>query len=421
MVGQLVRDGHRHSGLFNLDFWFMCQCRASIPLRGDARTSKSLRSFAMESALDALDAGHPINRFGHNSFLIMAISASKVGSALRSRIVHYVEKWLDEGVFHPINHTTGSNQEEENNNLTLRALSVCAQMDSLPLLKKMCELIDFTQMSDKMSNSTSYPVVSRTVCFPEQLPLLKFLLEETEKKKIIWPNAEDHLPYLLQSAVGFLNREAVNFLIKEKGVSIDQSFFPDRNQESWPGILTESIESVVHPVFLPREEFLPDLIELLQDLIDFGAPIEPPMGKNSLLIQALLSKENMRSYAFVRWMLDQGSNPNNMGEINKPPLWLAVQHQLYDIIDLLIERGADINFTKSGDLSLEEQGVLGIAAIQDDVPLFTHLLNKGATISALQKEQFMREAGPSVAAFIQNEYLKEQTAPTGSSRRSLRL
>lgn len=421
VIGKLVKEGHRHLELFDLNYWFKLQHIHKTPDERISRTSRAFRYIAAESVLDALDAGHELNHTAYIRFLTMVCSFSKTNPSLRPRAVFQLEKWIDQGVFLRFNYQTQSVEERLNNNLTATALAACAQLDSLPLLKKMCEVADLTQLSKL---DTPFLILGRTTCFPEQLPMLKFLLEETKNKNIIWPHKEDKLRYLLRPALSFLNRKTVSFLIEEMGVDIHDSFMIEYSKEKgeWAGALTGAIGCGVNKSFLPREELFSDLIALLQDLIDFGAPIDPPIGHDSLLNKALESTEQMRrSYEIIKWMLDQGSDPNYIGSSNRPPLWFAVQQKQYDVVDLLIERGADINFINLDHNFIADQSVLGQAAAMDDVEMFTHLLSKDADITLIPQQALMDQAGPAVSAFLERQSLNQITSTRFSPSRSLRL
>ena len=137
----------------------------------------------------------------------------------------------------------------------------------------------------------------------------------------------------------------------------------------------------------PVREGLPPLAEaaFLGDLavVDFllknGAKVEGTSTKPHSPIFFAISKDNIK---IVKRFLDLGISPNyawpdrNSGTL----LIQAVQFGHFDIVQLLVLRGADVNFTGNSDHS-----PLYRANIYDHFDIFKFLLSKGACLNERDK------------------------------------
>ena len=138
--------------------------------------------------------------------------------------------------------------------------------------------------------------------------------------------------------------------------SITDLCHDDKFVESIP----EIIEAVaVHPELATSrdrcETSLLDLaaifssVELASALLSAGAdPNDVPFGNDSPLIYAVESKSPKR-YEFVSWLIQQRAIVNIAGATIESPLHAAVFRPDGDMVELLLENGADINAQYDGD------------------------------------------------------------------------
>lgn len=91
--------------------------------------------------------------------------------------------------------------------------------------------------------------------------------------------------------------------------------------------------------FLLANEY--KMYEICIKMLDKGAnPNELFTGISSL---QLACAESPTPFPFIKKLLEKGADPNYMGELGKTPLHMAVIDQNKELIELLLEHGADIS------------------------------------------------------------------------------
>jgi len=138
----------------------------------------------------------------------------------------------------------------------------------------------------------------------------------------------------------------------------------------------------------PIREDLPPLAEAasLGDIavVDFlfkkGAKVEGTKAKPNAPIFFAIIKNNIE---IVKRFLDLGVSPNYAWpERNSGTLLIeATQCGQLDLVQLLVQRGADINFTGNSDYS-----PLYYSIIQDQFDIYKFLLSKGACLNEQDKQ-----------------------------------
>ncbi|TVY86829.1 Ankyrin, partial [Lachnellula willkommii] len=151
-------------------------------------------------------------------------------------------------------------------------------------------------------------------------------------------------PGIMELAVSFNNIESVRLLLKA-GVNPDTKkdgiYTPlctairdDRadilrlllSNGADPGVMASeypTFKCITHK----RLHFLPILVEA-------GADLHNPKG----IVETAVSFKNMEA---LNWLLDQGLNPNDKNAKGMTPLTTAIREGRYDMVDLLLLRGAD--------------------------------------------------------------------------------
>ncbi|TVY33175.1 Ankyrin, partial [Lachnellula subtilissima] len=153
-------------------------------------------------------------------------------------------------------------------------------------------------------------------------------------------------PGIMELAVSFNNIESVRLLLKA-GVNPDTKkdgiYTPlctaiRDDRESILRLLLASgaspgVMAGEYPIFKcithKRLHFLPVLVEA-------GADLNTPKG----IVETAVTYKNMEA---LNWLLDQGLNPNDKGVKGASPLTSAIREGRYDMVDLLLLRGADPN------------------------------------------------------------------------------
>ncbi|MCR9228449.1 MAG: ankyrin repeat domain-containing protein [Flavobacteriaceae bacterium] len=87
-------------------------------------------------------------------------------------------------------------------------------------------------------------------------------------------------------------------------------------------------------------------------------------------------------FLVVQELLDSGVSPNCQGILRTTPLHAATTHGHFEIIDLLLEHGADINF-ESGEVLSFSRTPLAIACYQGDTEMAEYLIARGAGIDLM--------------------------------------
>lgn len=85
-------------------------------------------------------------------------------------------------------------------------------------------------------------------------------------------------------------------------------------------------------------------------------------------------------YLKAEKLLDTGVNPNCQGIFDTSPISAAVTHSRYDIIEMLLSRGADINIG-SGQILEFTRTPLALACKNGDINMVKFLLDRGADIN----------------------------------------
>ncbi len=85
--------------------------------------------------------------------------------------------------------------------------------------------------------------------------------------------------------------------------------------------------------------------DIAQILLDHGAEINcrDPLG-NTALMNALASN---KSSSLIKFLLDRWAFPNVLGDKGKSPIVYAIEHGRKDVIQLLIDRGAELTSKQS--------------------------------------------------------------------------
>ena len=90
-----------------------------------------------------------------------------------------------------------------------------------------------------------------------------------------------------------------------------------------------------------------------------------------------------RGYAKVATdLLQKGISPNCQGVIKTTPLNAAVTHRHFDVVDILLDFGADINY-ESGEILSFSRTPLAIACYNGDMEMAEFLMQRGAQIDLM--------------------------------------
>lgn len=388
----LIQKGHRHEELFNIVKWWNTQALGRGITKLEVMRSRPIRHEIMSCYLEVLEAGYPLTP--KNLEVVLGVQQQILDSQHRERSLRWIEGMIDQNCFKPLS------AHNPNNVLTMRAISLCASHDSLPVLQKACEKLDLKKINEYCDSEDEKEdfrfVLSKTCRFSEQLPLLKYLIDYSKTHQIVWSSQDDQSQFLLKTAVEFCNSATIRFLVlngfADLSLSLSRRFKND--------ILAEAIENISPITFMRYKNIHEATTEILETLIDVGAPASLAFKQTEVLI-SLINKQRTYSKETLQWLLDQGFDPNQLDNFGYSPLWHAVATKNKEAVEILLDNGANINFYRNSD-RIDNQNCLGRAAQSDAGDIFRYLLSRGADLSALDPERLRQAAGPSVI-FILDE------------------
>jgi len=119
-----------------------------------------------------------------------------------------------------------------------------------------------------------------------------------------------------------------------------------------------------------------DNIQTIKQLIESGIDPNKPYTeyRSTLLHRATLHDD----YDMVKYLLDNGADPNVTNDVNDTPLHAAVLISTIDIVRCLVEYGTDIEHVDDDCFR-----PLHLAAYGGHMDIVQYLLNQGADKSAL--------------------------------------
>lgn len=123
-------------------------------------------------------------------------------------------------------------------------------------------------------------------------------------------------------------------------------------------------------------------LQIVRLLVDSGADLEAtaPDSDETALVIAVVDGQGQTGLEIVRFLLDRGAmcEPGIGTELSDPVLFIAVARRWFEVIEMLLDRGADINRTSL----LNGITVLHDAAANVDLTLCRLLLERGADPNA---------------------------------------
>ena len=151
------------------------------------------------------------------------------------------------------------------------------------------------------------------------------------------------------------------------------------------------------PYWRPLEAAIEEIenggnIEIVKSLIDYGADInacsnQPEKISHLYPIHCAVFNDN---YEVLKLLLIRGADPNVKTDDGEMPLNWAVENQKYDMAELLLKYGADkqINFFGGhGGMSALDHAVQNL-----DIPMITLLLDAGADPKAKDADNQLAQA-----------------------------
>ncbi|KAI1331843.1 ankyrin repeat-containing domain protein [Xylariaceae sp. FL0255] len=116
-----------------------------------------------------------------------------------------------------------------------------------------------------------------------------------------------------------------------------------------------------------------------QALLDHNQPYDHKYGDRDCPNPLLYAIENC-SIEFVSLLLKAGVNANEQGDHWPSPLQLAVKYSCLDIVDRLVQGGADVNYHKRSEM--DSRSPLQIAVENGNLDLVEYLVRAGADIDS---------------------------------------
>lgn len=432
-IAQLVRDGHRNVNLFFSESWTQPLARNAIQnkTRSNRHLVQKTREAAFEGALEALEAGYPVSILDTPcpySGILRSILYLKTPS-LMQKAERWLEEQLNAQVFQPLMGLKAGekiNYLDDNDDLTLCMLSAAAYLGSLPLMKKAIQtagdliLLNTPRLS---SNHMKVPILAQACSRPEQLDVLKYLMDLTQQQKLSWPSPTDQIsPYaqILNAPIANFNMPALCYLVNDFGLSIESPrSFSEYDQDQWDGALTQSL-SVINSHLSDRESaewFYENVTEMINTLLDLGAQVEPSPGDN-LLYGLMHYPERSASYAkLLDFVLSLGINPDHGNRHDVRPLHQAVVHNNEFAVEKLIEKGVDLNYCRPGVKGLAFETALGAAAQRGHLEIFKTLVEHGANLDIVLKdeEEWNNQAHPLIKSWVEQYKISMATIKSSSS------
>lgn len=108
--------------------------------------------------------------------------------------------------------------------------------------------------------------------------------------------------------------------------------------------------------------------------IEGGADVNIEIGGKGT---PLLGATQSGSIDLVKYLLENKADPNRRGITGNTPLSVAVSLDRYDIVDLLVSKGA--SFSRGGDKLNKEYSILTVPLSTGNLKMVEHLLKKGAS------------------------------------------
>ena len=117
--------------------------------------------------------------------------------------------------------------------------------------------------------------------------------------------------------------------------------------------------------------------------------VSPPTSTATVELKALTESYDFGNISRSRRLIKAGADVNVINKYGVTPMFIASQNGYLEIVDLLLEAGADVNTAH------KESGLtpLWIAAQQGHSEIIRRLLKAGADVNATQKASGNRPSG----------------------------
>ncbi|TVY68950.1 Ankyrin repeat and KH domain-containing protein [Lachnellula suecica] len=134
-------------------------------------------------------------------------------------------------------------------------------------------------------------------------------------------------------------------------------------------------------------------LHFLPILVAAGANLREPKG----IIETAVSCKNMEA---LRWLLDEGVNPNDKNSEGKSPLTTAIRDDRIEIVDLLLQRGANPNMRGEdwpACMAVRNPPILKrILSVLSQPQAFKGILEMAVSANQLESVKLLLAAGVSV-------------------------
>jgi len=152
---------------------------------------------------------------------------------------------------------------------------------------------------------------------------------------------------------------------------LDHGADPNENPEEYDLLLV----AVINSGFLTLQE----TVDLVKILVDRGARVDEQVTDKKYRSNALSRAAGTGPKDLVEYLLEKGAPVDLGAEITETALWVACYATNDEIVDLLIEKGADINLPTAGEG--QTAGWTPLHAAYDDPSIVQKLLSHGADIN----------------------------------------
>lgn len=106
---------------------------------------------------------------------------------------------------------------------------------------------------------------------------------------------------------------------------------------------------VLTQVIMKHDE--PKALALARLLVDHGAVVTAGAASGSTPLHAAICRQHKQ---IVEWLLEKGADPNATCKECDPPLCLALEAEDIDSAELLVRRGASLDRTNQAGISVRE-------------------------------------------------------------------
>ena len=197
-------------------------------------------------------------------------------------------------------------------------------------------------------------------------------------------------PKVVEYAVYHNKLDAVKALVEEGGMDANhphpEGYFPtttairDRHPEMLRYLLSKNpdLSTVPHLVQWAVEM---NSLESVQIALEAG--VSPNLRKKSNGATALTTAIHHDRTEILSYLLDHGADPNAPGERDALPIFLAVEKEKPDILNSLLQKGADVTVGRPQDGS----NALHIACWRGKSEHVKSLVEKGADINLVDRNQ----------------------------------